>query len=80
MSRRSFTRHFRQQTGMSLGDWLLAARLALSQRLLEETRQPVERIAQQAGFGSTAALRQHFKSRFGLSPAAWRKVFRADAR
>jgi hypothetical protein len=31
-SRRSFSRHFRQLTGGTLGDWLLRERLALAQR------------------------------------------------
>lgn len=76
MSRRSFTRHFRQITGTTVGDWLLGERLALSQRLLETTDQPVERIAVLAGFGSPVSLRQHFGRVFGVSPSAWRHTFR----
>lgn len=76
MSRRTFTRHFRQLTGTTVGDWLLAERLALSQRLLETTEQPVERVAALAGFGSPASLRQHFGRAFGVSPKAWRAAFR----
>jgi len=76
MSRRTFTRHFRQITGTTVGDWLLGERLALSQRLLETTDQPVERIAALAGFGSPVSLRQHFGRAFGVSPSAWRQTFR----
>ncbi|WP_374600411.1 helix-turn-helix domain-containing protein [Niveibacterium sp.] len=76
MSRRTFTRHFRQITGTTVGDWLLGERLALSQRLLETTDQPVERIAALAGFGSAVSLRQHFGRAFGVSPSAWRQTFR----
>ncbi|MNY39344.1 Regulatory protein PchR [compost metagenome] len=78
MSRRTFTRHFRQLTGTTVGDWLLAERLALSQRLLETTEQPVERIAVLAGFGSPASLRLHFGRAFGVSPKAWRQAFRGS--
>ena len=78
MSRRTFTRHFRQLTGTTVGDWLLAERLALSQRLLETTEQPVERIAALAGFGSPASLRQHFGRAFGVAPKAWRQAFRGE--
>lgn len=78
MSRRSFTRHFRQLTGTAVGEWLLRERLAFSQRLLEGTDQPVERIALLAGFGSAVSLRHHFRAAFGVSPQAWRQAFRGD--
>ncbi len=76
MSRRSFTRHFRQLTGTTVGDWLLAERLAFSQRLLETTDQSVEQIAALAGFGAPVSLRHHFRRQFGVSPSAWRRTFR----
>lgn len=76
MSRRTFTRQFRLQTGATVGDWLLAERLAFSQRLLETTGQPIERIAQLAGLGSTSSLRAHFQRSFGVSPSQWRRSFK----
>lgn len=76
MSRRTFTRHFRQLTGATVSQWLLAERLALTQRLLEGTDHPVERIAQLAGMGSPESLRHHFRQALGVSPSAWRKTFR----
>lgn len=75
MSRRSFSRHFRQLTGMAFGEWLLAERLALVQRLLEGTALSIEAIAVQAGFGSPESLRLHFRTAFGVSPRAWRQTF-----
>lgn len=75
MSRRGFSRHFRQHTGSTLGEWLLAERLALSQRLLEGTEQSVEAIAGLAGFGSAVSLRQQFGRAFGVSPSAYRQTF-----
>lgn len=76
MSRRTFTRHFRQHTGATVGAWLLAERVALSQRLLESTDQSVDAIATLAGFGSPASLRQHFSKALGLSPSQYRLSFR----
>ncbi|WP_295685828.1 helix-turn-helix domain-containing protein [uncultured Nevskia sp.] len=75
MSRRTFTRRFRERTGMTLIDWLTAERLGLSQRLLETTEHPVEQIAVLAGFGSAVSLRQHFRRALGVSPGAWRASF-----
>ncbi|WBG66262.1 GlxA family transcriptional regulator [Pseudomonas citronellolis] len=76
MSRRSFSRHFRQLTGSTLGDWLRGERLALAQRLLESTEQPIAEVAALAGFGSVASLRQHFSAALGVSPSAYRQAFR----
>lgn len=76
MSRRSFTRHFRQLTGTTVGQWLQAERLALTQRLLETTDHPVEQIAQLAGMGSPESLRHHFRQALGVSPSRWRQTFR----
>lgn len=75
LSRRTFTRHFRQLTGSTVQGWLLAERLALCQRLLETGTLPVENIAQQAGFGSPASLRLHFRKAFGVAPNEWRQTF-----
>jgi len=75
MSRRSFTRQFRELTGTTVGQWLLGQRLAYAQRLLETTQQPIENIAQLVGFGSTVSLRQHFNRAFQTSPSAYRTLF-----
>ena len=76
LSRRTFTRHFRQLTGATVGCWLLGERLALTQRLLETTDQPVESIALLAGFGSPESLRHHFRKAFGVPPMTWRQSFK----
>lgn len=78
MSRRTFNRRFLSLTGCSLGEWLLAERLRLAQKLLETTELPLEIIAARAGLGSSSSLRQHFSRTFQVSPSAYRKQFRAD--
>ncbi|MBV8635826.1 MAG: helix-turn-helix domain-containing protein [Burkholderiaceae bacterium] len=77
MSRRSFTRHFRQATGTSLVPWLLHQRLTRAQRLLETGRQSIEAVATEAGFGTALSLRLHFQSAFGTTPSNYRKRFLA---
>ncbi|HBO1435467.1 TPA: helix-turn-helix domain-containing protein [Pseudomonas aeruginosa] len=75
MSRRTFTRHFRQLTGTTVSQWLQAERLALAQRLLETTEHSVQAIAGLAGFGSAVSLRQQFSAAFGLPPLGYRSAF-----
>lgn len=76
MSRRSFTRRFQQTTGTTFMQWLLNQRLAMAQRFLEKTDQPVERIAQAAGFATALSMRRHFQRQFKTSPSLYRKEFR----
>lgn len=76
MSRRSFTRHFRQATGVSLGQWLAHQRLTRAQRLLETSDRPLDAIAAECGFASAVSLRQLFAARLGTSPSAYRRSFR----
>lgn len=76
MSVRTFTRRFRDETGLSATRWLVQQRVALARRLLESTDVPVERIAEQAGFGTTASLRQHLHAAIGVAPLAYRRTYR----
>lgn len=76
MSRRTFTRRFRQVTGTTVGSWLLNQRLTLAQRLLETTGKPIDVVAQESGFWSESSLRLHFNKVFSTSPARYRKEFR----
>lgn len=78
MSRRSFTRHFRQLTGTTVGQWLLGQRLSHAQRLLETSDMGIDNIAQASGFSTALSLRQHFGTAFQLSPSAYRNQFRRD--
>src|SRR5450830_1305148 len=77
MSRRNFTRHFRQATGTSFKQWLLNQRLAHAQGMLEKSAASIDVVAQEAGFGTALSLRQHFRASLQTSPSAYRKLFRA---
>ena len=76
MSRRSFTRRFRQTCGASPMAWLAAQRLTPAQRLLEQTELSIDSLAEAVGIVTAAALRQHFRQLVGVSPSAWLKGFR----
>ncbi len=79
MSVRTFTRRFRDETGVSPQRWLLHQRIDLARQLLESTDAPVERVAAQAGFGTTASLRQHLNAAIGVAPLAYRRTWRGSA-
>ena len=78
MSRSTFTRHFRKATGMSLNQWLIEARLQRARELLESTDLSITDIAEQSGFHSDTALRQHFLKKHKISPNRWRKQFQIE--
>lgn len=76
MSRRTFTRRFREATGTTVLKWLVAERVAKAQQLLETTDMPIERLATEVGFGSALSLRQHFAGQVRTSPSSYRRAFR----
>ncbi|WP_067541550.1 GlxA family transcriptional regulator [Nocardia crassostreae] len=79
MSRRTFTRRFRDRTGSSPQQWLLHQRIDRARLLLESTGDTMDRIAADAGLGTAVNLRHHFHRVLGTTPANHRAVFRAAA-
>jgi transcriptional regulator GlxA family with amidase domain len=75
MSVRTFTRRFREETGVSPAQWLLRQRVEEARRLLETTDLPVDRVAERAGFGTATSMRQHLHAAVGVSPTAYRRTF-----
>lgn len=76
MSVRTFTRRFRDETGLSPLRWLAGQRLALARQLLESTDAPIDRVAADAGFGTPASLRQHLRATIGVAPGTYRRSYR----
>ena len=76
MSVRTFTRRFREETGLSPAQWLTRQRVEHARSLLESTDLPVDEIARQAGFGTAVSLRQHLHAAVGVAPLAYRRTFR----
>ncbi|WP_309062734.1 helix-turn-helix domain-containing protein [Streptomyces sp.] len=77
MSVRTFTRRFREETGVSPGQWLTRQRVERARHLLESTDLSVDRVARDAGFGSAQSMRQHLQAALGVTPTAYRRTFRA---
>jgi transcriptional regulator GlxA family with amidase domain len=78
-SPRTFARRFRAETGTTPYSWLTAQRLMLAERLLEDGDDPVETVAERAGFGSAAVLRHHFQQHRHTTPQAYRRAFRLSS-
>ncbi|GAA3347914.1 hypothetical protein GCM10020358_64480 [Amorphoplanes nipponensis] len=76
MSVRTFTRRFRDETGLSPRRWLLQQRVAHARLLLESTDLSVDLVARRSGLGSATALRQHLQATIGVPPSAYRRTFR----
>jgi transcriptional regulator GlxA family with amidase domain len=56
---------------------LLSLRIERAKQLLETTDLPVERIADEVGFGSAVTLRHHFIRRVRVPPQRYRAAFRS---
>ncbi|YCI27610.1 helix-turn-helix domain-containing protein [Erwinia sp. PK3-005] len=75
MSRRTFTRRFRDTTGTTVTKWLNGERVFRAQQLLETTELPVECIATEVGFGTPLSLRLQFSAYLRTSPSEYRRTF-----
>jgi transcriptional regulator GlxA family with amidase domain len=79
MSVRTFTRRFREEVGVSPGQWLTQQRVERARHLLECSDLSVDQVARDAGFGTAQSMRQHLQAALGVTPTAYRRTFRAAA-
>ncbi|HET9382327.1 MAG TPA: helix-turn-helix domain-containing protein [Streptomyces sp.] len=79
MSVRTFTRRFREETGVSPGQWLTRQRVERARQLLESTGLSVDRVARESGFGTAQSMRQHLQAALGVTPTAYRRTFRVES-
>jgi AraC family transcriptional regulator len=77
LSRSYFTRAFKQITGMPPHRWLLAQRAKHAKDLLRGTKLPIADIAVACGFADQSHLTRVFSKTFRISPAAWRRQWKA---
>ncbi|GGX32247.1 GlxA family transcriptional regulator [Streptomyces chryseus] len=77
MSVRTFTRRFREEAGISPGQWLTQQRVERARHLLESTDLSIDQVARDAGFGTATSLRQHLQAALGVPPSVYRRTFRA---
>jgi transcriptional regulator GlxA family with amidase domain len=77
MSVRTFTRRFREEAGVSPGQWLTQQRVERARQLLESSALSVDQIAHDAGFGTAQSMRQHLQAALGVTPTVYRRTFRS---
>jgi transcriptional regulator GlxA family with amidase domain len=77
MSTRNFGRVFKQELGITPADFVGAARTDAARRMLEDTSQPLQRIATACGFADVNAMRRAFTKTIGVSPNDYRSRFQS---
>ena len=63
----------RQETGRSVGEWILEYRMAEARRRLRGTDERVDIIAERVGYGDPTHFIRQFRRLHGVTPAAWRR-------
>ncbi|MCX3060123.1 GlxA family transcriptional regulator [Streptomyces beihaiensis] len=76
MSVRTYSRRFREETGLTPMTWLTRQRVDRARELLENTDHTVDRVAAESGLGTASSLRQRFQEALGVAPGAYRAAFR----
>ena len=76
MSRAAFTRAFRRQTGMSLMEFVNAARIHRAMRLLAESELEISVVAIQSGYDNLGYFYRQFKHNTLYSPRKYRERMR----
>lgn len=78
MSPRNFNRVFLRETGTSPAKYVEHVRLDAAREYLERTREGIEQIALQTGFGSGINLRRVFERHLQVAPTTYRERFYAS--
>jgi transcriptional regulator GlxA family with amidase domain len=75
LSERHFSRVFRAETGMTVAAYVEAARIEAAQRLLQSTRDGLDRIARTCGFGTVETMHRTFNRTVRVTPGEYRRHF-----
>lgn len=78
MSVRNFARLYRARMGSTPAKAVEAMRIEAARQLLEQTVQPVTRIAERCGFGDEERMRRAFLRTLGVAPSGYRARFAAN--
>jgi len=78
MSPRNFARAFAAETGVTPAKAVERLRLEAARLRVENTREPIDRVAEASGFGDPERMRRAFMRAFGQPPQALRRAARAQ--
>lgn len=70
----------KQATGHTVGAWLTATRVAEAASRLAHTDESLDEIAERVGWRDKTHFIRQFKKAHGMTPAAWRRLQRAQHR
>ncbi len=77
MSARHFARAFRAETGITPARHVERVRVEAARRRLEESDEPIARVAAACGFGTAETMRRVFLRALHVGPAEYRRRFHA---
>lgn len=75
MNTSSFCRYFKEKTGKTFTEYMLAFRIGYACKLLVENKMDVIQVCMECGFNSIAHFNRIFKRNTGLTPTQYRKRF-----
>jgi transcriptional regulator GlxA family with amidase domain len=79
LSPRQFSRTFHKETGQSPAKAVEKLRLESARLMIEQSRHPIQIVAQETGFVDPRRMREAFLRTFGLPPQAFRRNAREKA-
>lgn len=68
------SRVFRQETGMSMKEYMTEQKLQLARSMLTSTSLPVSLVAMRVGYGNFSQFSKIYRARFGRTPSAESKL------
>jgi transcriptional regulator GlxA family with amidase domain len=76
IARRQLERLFIRETGLSPGAFAAKMRVQYAEWLLTSTDRSLTEIALACGYADLAHFSRSYKSAYGMSPSAWREVYK----
>ncbi|WP_249730720.1 helix-turn-helix domain-containing protein [Paenibacillus sp. J2TS4] len=70
------SRYFKEQTGMTITDYVNMLRLKETEKLLKESDVSIQEIVQKIGYYDVSSFIRKFKSKTGLTPGEYRKLYK----
>ena len=72
------SRMLKERKGMTLRQYIIAYRLKLAKKLLDESAKSVNEISEECGFNDPSYFTKTFKNAFGMTPKEYRNLTKED--